>query len=180
MRAFGLKSVMRATLAEDSIAQMMTDLYLNIKKPLSEKTLFHWHTLLMQHDRFVENFGSYRSFSETMEIISGPDYSKKIHFQAPPYEQVKQEMHTFLKWFKANEKSNLGGITFAGIAHLWFECIHPFEDGNGRLGRAIAELALHKGLANELPILLSQTILKNRKQYYKKLGLVSKTLEITA
>ena len=80
-----------------------------------------------------------------MQIVSGPDYARKVHFEAPPSAQVADQMNVFLEWFLVTAPDGakpLPPITRAGIAHLWFESIHPFEDGNGRVGRAIAEKSI--------------------------------------
>lgn len=86
--------------------------------------------------------GRYRAHEAPMQIVSGPIGSEKVHYVAPPSNSVGQEMQAFLAWFNRNRTSVLDGIVRAGLAHVWFESIHPFEDGNGRVGRAIIDLAL--------------------------------------
>ncbi|MCC5791289.1 MAG: Fic family protein [Legionellaceae bacterium] len=173
--------VKNATPAEKSIAMMMVDLYRNIDEPLTHEALNHWHKLLMRHDHRIEVAGEYRTHEEPMEIVSGPDYAKKIHFVAPPSKVVPDEMSRFIKWFEDTSPSGnhpLPSLTRAGIAHLWFESIHPFEDGNGRIGRGIAEKILSQGYPNAMMTVLAKTLLQKRKEYYDQLGKASITLDI--
>jgi Fic family protein len=134
-----------------------------------------------RHD--LDRLGLYRDHPEPMQIVSGPDYARKIYFEAPPSKQVEAEMETFLRWFSDTSPygtHSLPIITRAGIAHLWFESIHPFEDGNGRIGRAIAEKALSQSLSpNPCMTVLANVLLKRRKEYYAALHAASRTLEIT-
>lgn len=92
--------------------------------------------------------GAYRSHEGPLEIVSGPDYAKKVHFLAPSSKTVPDEMSRLIKWFEDTSpygNNPLPSLTRAGIAHLWFESIHPFEDRNGRIGRGIAEQILSQG-----------------------------------
>ena len=177
-RNFGLETPNhRATPAEQGVAEMMTALYRTFDDPLSEKALFEWHKMLTSGRNDLNDIGRYRTHSEPMQIISGADYAAKVHFEAPPSDQVKSEMDRFLDWF--NGSAELPPLTRAGIAHLYFECIHPLEDGNGRIGRAIAEKALSQSLGQPTLLALSDTIQSNKKAYYANLELFNKRLEIT-
>ncbi|HAT1976585.1 TPA: Fic family protein [Legionella pneumophila] len=173
----------RASLAERGIAKMMVNLYQTISSPLTHQVLFEWHQFLMGNSHHLENVGQYRSHEEAMQIVSGPDYDRKTYFEAPSSKCVPAEMEQFINWF---ERSSLAGsaplptLTRAGIAHLWFESIHPFEDGNGRIGRAIAEKALSQGFSKPVMTVLAKILLKKRKEYYQQLGLASKTLDLTS
>jgi Fic family protein len=113
-----------------------------------------------------------------MRIVSGPIHDPVIHFEAPPSSQVPREMRRFIQWFN-RPLEPLAGLARAGIAHLWFESIHPFEDGNGRIGRAIAEMALSQAFGQPTLIALSIVLEKHRRQYYDQLGLASRAIEIT-
>jgi Fic family protein len=171
----------KATPAEKSIAMMMVDLYRKINDPLTHETLCHWHKLLMRHESRIKVVGAYRTYEEPMEVVSGPDYAKKIHFVAPPSKAIPDEMSLFMKWFEdtsPNGNNPLPSITRAGIAHLWFESIHPFEDGNGRIGRGIAEKILSQGYPNAMMTVLAKALLQKRKEYYDQLGKASITLDI--
>lgn len=173
----------RASMAERGIAKMMVNIYQTISSPLTHQVLFEWHQFLMGNSHHLEHIGQYRKHEEAMQIVSGPDYDRKIHFEAPPSKCVSAEMDQFINWF---ERSSLTGpaplptLTRAGIAHLWFESIHPFEDGNGRIGRAIAEKALSQGFSKPVMTVLAKILLKKRKEYYQQLGLASKTLDLTS
>ncbi len=173
----------RASLAERGIAKMMVNLYQTISSPLTHQVLFEWHQFLMGNSHHLEDVGQYRSHEEAMQIVSGPDYDRKIHFEAPPSKCVPAEMEQFINWFERSSpagSASLPTLTRAGIAHLWFESIHPFEDGNGRIGRAIAEKALSQGFSKPVMTVLAKILLKKRKEYYQQLGLASKTLDLTS
>ena len=86
--------------------------------------------------------GKYRSYDDPMKIVSGPVGREKVHYVAPPSAGVRAEMHSFLEWFNRSRSTSLDGVLRAGLAHVWFESIHPLEDGNGRIGRAIVDMAL--------------------------------------
>lgn len=182
-RNFGLEvNHPRITPAERGIADMMTDVYRNFAKPLSHAMLYHWHKLLTSGRHDLKDIGVYRSHKEPMLIISGPVGKTKIHFEAPPSNTVKKEMDQFISWFietSPTGKKPLPALTRAGIAHLYFVSIHPFEDGNGRIGRAIAEKSLSESLGVPALISLSQVIQSDRKAYYKVLELNSRENEIT-
>lgn len=173
----------RASLAERGIAKMMVNLYQTISSPLTHQVLFEWHQFLMGNSHHLEDVGQYRSHEEAMQIVSGPDYDRKTHFEAPPSKCVPVEMEQFINWFERSSpagSASLPTLTRAGIAHLWFESIHPFEDGNGRIGRAIAEKALSQGFSKPVMTVLAKILLKKRKEYYQQLGLASKTLDLTS
>ena len=177
-RNFGLETLSRKiTPAEQGIAEMMTALYKTFDEPLSDMTLFEWHKMLAKGRTDLSDIGRYRTHSEPMQIVSGADYAAKVHFEAPPSKQVKSEMARFLEWF--NGSQSLPPITRAGIAHLYFESIHPFEDGNGRIGRAIAEKALSQSIGHPTLLAVSHTIQANKKAYYQNLERYNKDPAIT-
>ncbi|KAB2729245.1 Fic family protein [Brucella intermedia] len=168
---------------EHGIAEMTVDVYGTYALPLDDATLFRWHTMLMAGGRHLESIGAYRSHPDAMQIVSGQLDRPTIHFEAPPSAQVPGEMHRFISWF--NESAPTGStpllaLTRAGLSHLWFESIHPFEDGNGRLGRALAEKALAQSLGQPSLIMLSFTIEQQRKAYYDQLEMHQRTLDVTA
>jgi Fic family protein len=172
----------RATPAEQGIAEMMVDLHRRAAEPLTEATLFHWHELVTAGRRDLTDVGCYRTDPEPMQVISGAIGRSRVHFEAPPATRVPKEMQRFLRWFNQNATqtdASLSTVTRAGIAHLYFECIHPFEDGNGRIGRAVAEKALAQSF--DLPILVSlaTTILAHQKGYYEALERANKGLDLT-
>lgn len=182
-RELGLKTDrLVATPAEAGVAEMMVNLYKTLSASLDKSVLFEWHQMLMNGRRDLDEIGSYRTHVEAMQIVSGPDYDCKVHYEAPPSAQVPKEMRNYLKWFSTTSPDGLNPLpvlTRAAIAHLWFESIHPFEDGNGRIGRAIAEKALAQGFRSPIMIVLAKILLKRRKEYYSSLNAASKSLEIT-
>ena len=157
---------------------MMVDLYRNFKEDLSHERLFLWHSMLMNGRRDVEHIGSYRKHEDPMQIVSGAMGKRIVHFEAPPSAAVEKEMNGFISWFNQNREV-LPALERAGIAHLYFESIHPFEDGNGRIGRAISELALSQYMGSPSLIAISSAIERNKKAYYNALHANSKNLEIT-
>ncbi len=169
--------------AEQGIADMMMDLYRSFAEPLTHETMFRWHGMLTAGRRDLKNIGAYRTHDEPMQIISGPIGNPKIHFEAPPSAAVEREMEGFVYWFNntaPHGNTALPALTRTGIAHLYFATIHPFEDGNGRIARALAEKALSQALGQPTLIALSQTIQKNKNSYYEALNQSSRDNEITA
>jgi Fic family protein len=168
--------------AEQGIAQMMVELYREFDAPIGDALLFRWHESLMNGRRDLANIGSYRTGSNPMQVVSGPLHNPKIHFEAPPSSAVPAEMKRFMQWFTRTSpqgKTPLPILTRAGIAHLYFVTIHPFEDGNGRMGRAIAEKVISVGLGHAALIALSLTINRGRRTYYELLERSNKGNEIT-
>lgn len=169
--------------AERGISEMMVDLYRHFAKPLTDATLFAWHKMLLSGDKKISVIGGYRKHADAMQVVSGPDYKRTVHFEAPPSSRMTDEMKRFNAWFNdtaPNDKNPLPPLTRAGIAHLYFVCIHPFEDGNGRIGRALAEKSLAQNLNQPSLIALAYTIERKRKDYYAALERNNKELEITA
>ena len=134
---------------EQGIAEMMVDLHRTFAEPLSEEMLCRWHGKVMKGRPELTEIGRYRTDERPMEIVSGGSHAPKVHFEAPPSSRVKKEMARFVKWHNRTApggREPLPALARAGIAHLYFESIHPFEDGNGRIGRAISEKALAQSL----------------------------------
>ena len=178
-RNFGIASDARKIpAAEKGIADMMIDLYRNFDDKLSHSALFRWHKMLTNGRRDLQAIGKYRNDSEPMQIVSGRLDEPKIHFEAPPSKQVKKEMDEFIAWFN-NSKDSTPPLARAAIAHLYFVSIHPFEDGNGRIARALAIKALSQSIKQPLLTSLSATIQHSRKKYYKALEDNNQQLEIT-
>lgn len=177
-RHFGLKTDHRKIPpTEQGISDMMMDLYRTTNAPLTHDMLFRWHSMLMQDQRDLEQIGAYRRHRDPMQIVSGSVYQPNVHFEAPPSDIIPQEMERFIKWFNAS--TSLPALIRAGIAHLYFESIHPFEDGNGRIGRAISEKALSQSLGGPTLIALAATIERSKKDYYNALHDNSHDLEIS-
>ncbi|MER9388940.1 Fic family protein [Mesorhizobium sp. M0435] len=158
--------------AERGIAEMMADVYLHFADTLTHRTLYAWHTMVMSGERRIETIGNYRQHADAMQIVSNRLDKPKVHFETPPSARVKPEMDAFTTWFNDTSpkgKTPLPALTRAAIAHLYFESIHPFEDGNGRIGRALCEKALAQNLGEPSLIALAYTIERRRKAYYDHL-----------
>lgn len=152
------------------------------KKPLSNKMLFDWHKKLFPVSNGLR-IGAYRNHPEPMQVISGAMGKEKIHYEAPPSAQIQAEMKQFIKWFNDSAKEpsmrKQKAPLRSALAHLYFESIHPFEDGNGRVGRAISEKVLSQGLEAPVMLSLSKSIVSTKKEYYKALQKGQRNLEIT-
>ena len=183
-RQLGLAANKRGiTPAEQGIAEMMVDLYRSFSRPVSSEMLFAWHAMVTSGRRDLIDVGKYRTSQEPMQIVSGPIGNPKVHFEAPPSKQVRSEMVQFIAWFNRTSprgSSSLPAITRAGIAHLYFESIHPFEDGNGRIGRAITEKAIAQSFDQAILVALATTILAHKKGYYEALERANKQNDVTA
>lgn len=175
----------------EGMAALMVDVRNSFAGELTKATLFHWHQLVLpqpENSLLPRNLkvGQWRDSKEPMQIVSGPIGYEKVHYEAPPAHQVDTEINRFLGWFnrsnplKAERDILLSGPVRSAIAHLWFETIHPFDDGNGRVGRAIAEMALAQDL-NRPPLLSLSTIIeKDKNAYYDGLNKASQfNLDIT-
>jgi Fic family protein len=168
--------------AERGVAEMTVDLYRGFAAPLADDTMFSWHRMLLSADKSIRVIGGYRTHAGAMQVVSGPIEKRKVHFEAPPSSRVPDEMKRFVSWFNATlpgGKHPLPALTRAGIAHFYFVCIHPFEDGNGRVGRALAEKSLAQNLGQPSLIALAFTIERKRNDYYAALERNNKNNEIT-
>lgn len=168
--------------AERGISEMMVDLYRNFARPLDDQTMFGWHKMLLKGDLSVRVIGGYRTHSDPMQVVSGPLHKRKVHFEAPPSDRLPDDMKRFIAWFNETAprgKQALPALTRASLAHLYFVCIHPFEDGNGRIGRALAERSLAQNLGQPSLVALAYTIERKRKDYYEALERNNKDLEVS-
>ncbi len=168
--------------AERGISKMMVDLYHSFAAPLADKTMFDWHSMLLGGGSSIGVIGGYRTHAEPMQVVSGPDYERTVHFEAPPSARMGDEMKCFIAWFNDTAPRGttpLPALTRAGIVHLYFVCIHPFEDGNGRIGRALAEKSLAQNLGQPSLIALAYTIERKREDYYAALERNNKENQIT-
>ena len=164
----------------NGVASLMVSVRKHFADPLTAQRLYDWQDkiIVSRHDRNWNELGKWRTHIAPMLIVSGAFGKEKTHYEAPPSDQVPAEMERFINWF--NGSKYLSGPIRAGIAHLYFECIHPFSDGNGRVGRAISELALSQSLGYPVLMSLSTTIMSRRAEYYDALKLSSQgTLDIT-
>ena len=171
---FGLEASLHAPPAERGVAKLAIDVYRTFGEALSHEMLSDWHLTLMSSSPVVRELGRYRSDPESARVVTvqrGTMRSATLNYLAPPGTRVAREMDAFVDWF--NQTTEFGteadALPIAGAAHLYFECIHPFEDGNGRIGRALAEKALARCLGRPSLIPLSRTIHARRGEYYRAL-----------
>ena len=153
----------------EGVVEMMLDATQRYTLPLTEKRLFGWHAALFPigySGPYAIEVGRYRTGD--MQVVSGAMGKEKVHYKAIKPELVKTEMDKFLKWF--NNENSLDPVLKAAIAHFWFIIIHPFDDGNGRIGRAITDMLLARAEGSgERFYSMSSQILAERKRYYEVL-----------
>jgi len=165
--------------ASEGAAKLMVTVRDTWAKPLDKTMLLSWHGMLMKGASGIKA-GEWRTDETAMQVVSNPYGKMKIHFEAPLSSQVPEEIEGFINWFNQSEKSIVHAPIRAAIAHLYFESIHPFEDGNGRIGRAISEKAISQGLGRPAILSLSRTIEANKKQYYEALEKAQKSNEVSS
>ena len=155
----------------EGVVAMTLDATHNFDRPLTAERLFGWHAALFPTGRSGMTritVGAWRTDEAgPMRVVSGPMGREWLHFQAPPASRLDREMDRFLEWF---ESSSIDPVLKAGVAHFWFVTIHPFDDGNGRIGRAIAEMALSRADGTkERYYSMSTMIEARRRKYYREL-----------
>lgn len=164
------------------VARLMVAVRENFVEVLSEDMLFAWHRMMMESYANIRA-GHWRTGQEAMQIISGAYGKEIVHYEAPPSATVPPEMQRFITWYNETAPHASQAIVHApiraAIAHLYFESIHPFEDGNGRMGRAISEKALSQGSGKPLLLSLSQAIASKRSAYYDALKQAQRSNEIS-
>ena len=163
----------------DDLVDVIQDAIIGFDQPLDHDRLFRWQAALFPSgisglQRIA--VGKYRDHADAMQIVSGLPGKEVVHYTAPPSAHVAFEMNQFLQWFSrttpvAAQAAELDGIARAAIAHVWFETIHPFEDGNGRIGRAIVDMAMAQDLGAPTRLFsLSSQMLNDRTGYYEALS----------
>ena len=170
--------------AIDGLVEVLLDATQKHNQPLTLQRLCNWHGAL-----FPTGYSGLREIrvgqmrgAEPMRVVSGRIGHDTVHFEAPPYEQIDTEMSRFIDWFNSDDSQTLDGLIRAGVAHLWFITIHPFEDGNGRIARAITDMALAQDERLTMRLFsLSAQILAVREAYYDILESTQKgEMDITA
>ncbi len=154
----------------EGIVEMMLDAAQEYARPLTARRLFDWHAALFPTGRSGISkirVGAWRDDKTgPMQVISGPMGREHVHYQAPPARRIRDEIRRFLGWFEKDNSTDL--VLKAGIAHLWFVTIHPFEDGNGRIARAIADMVLARSERSPQRFYsMSAQIRQERKAYYE-------------
>ncbi|MEX2535564.1 MAG: Fic family protein [Trueperaceae bacterium] len=176
--------LLRSSRDVDGVVDMMIDATRRSEAPLTRERLFAWHAALFPTGRTGLRrimVGAWRTpDAGPMQVLSGPIGSERVHFEAPAAERLELEMTRFLDWF--NEPATMDPVLKAGVAHFWFVTIHPFEDGNGRIARAIADLALTRADGTkERFYSMSAQIELERKEYYLALESAQRAgMDITA
>jgi Fic family protein len=168
----------------EGVVEMMLDATQNYDAPLTDERLFSWHAALFPTGRSGMRritVGAWRTADAgPMQVVSGPVGRERVHYEAPAASRLRTEMRAFLRWF--NGEDAMDPIVKAAIAHLWFVTIHPFEDGNGRIARAIADMALARSEGTPRRFYsMSAQVRAERKAYYDILEATQKGgLDVTA
>lgn len=156
----------------EGVVQVMLDATHNFSRPLCFERMFGWHHALFPNGysgMYKISVGKWREGKEAMQVVSGAMGKERVHYEAPPSEEVPRMMNDLLEWIEAND-SKTDPLIKAAIAHLWFVTIHPFDDGNGRICRTITEMLLSRAdNTGKRYYSLSSQILQNRKAYYDNL-----------
>lgn len=168
----------------EGVVEMMLDATQNYPSPLSDERLFGWHAALFPTGRSGTQkivVGGWRdnATEDPMQVVSGPIGRETVHYEAPNAELLADEMKAFLRWF--NSPQEVDAVVKAGVCHLWFVTIHPFDDGNGRIARAITDMQLARAdNSNQRFYSMSAQIRKERNEYYEILESTQKsTLDIS-
>jgi Fic family protein len=178
----------RANRNVDGLLDVMQDAVTSFRERLDDDRLRRWQSALFPGGTSGITkiaVGRYRDHDEPMQIISGPIGKETVHYEAPPSAAVPKEMERFLTWWSESQsrlEAGGDGIVRAAIGHLWFETIHPFEDGNGRIGRALIDMALAQDASSAHRYCsMSRQLLANRGAYYDALNAAQKgSLDVTA
>ncbi len=153
----------------EGVVEMMLDATGKFEQPLTEERLFAWHASLFPTGRSAMRkiiVGTWRDDrTGPMQVVSGPVGREKVHYEAPPAKRLPEEMVRFLNWFE--KPGDIDPLLTAGLAHLWFVTIHPFDDGNGRIARAIADMVLSRSESSRRRFYsMSAQIRREREDYY--------------
>ena len=156
----------------EGVVEMMLDATGNFDKPLTQERLFAWHASLFPTGRSGMRriiVGGWRDDRDgPMQVVSGPIGHGKVHYEAPPAARMSDEVARFLGWFE--QPNDVDPLLNAGLAHLWFVTVHPFDDGNGRIARAIADMALSRSESSRQRYYsMSAQIRRQRDEYYTTL-----------
>lgn len=182
-RRLGLADEQAVNARSEGLAELMLDVTRQHAQPLTLQRLYHWHHLLFPNESSLLGptikVATLRG-DEPMQVVSGRLDRPTVHFEAPPRAHLQNQVDDFIEWFNANEQG-LDPLVRAGVAHFWFITLHPFEDGNGRLTRALTDLALAQGEQQAIRFYaMSASILEDRSGYYAILEASQKgNLDIT-
>ena len=180
----GLESLHRPStnMKADAVAKLMIEVKKDFTKPLTLQLLLDWHKILMSNENRIQA-GAIRQGTEAMQVISGHYGEIEVHYEAPPSKSLPELLNQFFAWYQNFEDREFGNIGDAmitsALAHLYFETLHPFEDANGRIGRALVEKVLAERL--DMPILLniSHAIELDKKKYYQEIKKAQRDLNVS-
>jgi Fic family protein len=167
----------------EGVVEMMLDATRRYDKPLTAERLFGWHASLFPTGRSGMkriNVGDWRDDAEgPMQVVSGPLGRQRVHFEAPAAKRLNGEMKAFLSWFNGTNENDW--VVKASLAHLWFVTLHPFDDGNGRIARAIADMGLARSeKSSQRFYSMSAQIRQERRAYYDQLERAQRgTMDVT-
>jgi Fic family protein len=163
---------------EYGIAEMMVHQHKTSHEPLTHDMMHLWSTMLMHDRRDVEK-GAYRTHEDPMQIVSGNLADNTVFYEAPPSKDVPRLMDSFVSWYNLHSKSKeeYSTVSFAAHAHLYFEQIHPYEDGNGRIGRVLTEKAIALRLGGPFLSSLAKMVEQRKKEYYALLKKTNHSLD---
>lgn len=165
------------------ISELMVEVRASFQEPISAEILKNWHRILFAHAKNML-VGNWRVGEEPMQVVFGPVGREEVHYEAPPSRDVLKDMEVLINWYNRSTfpiSDVIGSALLkSAIVHLYFESIHPFEDGNGRIGRALAEKALSQGLGKPILLSISKTIESDKNAYYQALKEAQRSLEITS
>lgn len=177
-RRLGMAAAGSGSRTIEGLIDLMEDATHRWREPLTAERLCGWQAALFPAGHSGIHriaVGAIRSGPEPMQIVSGPITRPKVHYEAPPAKRLPRELKRFLAWFEATRATSQDGLIRAGIAHLWFEILHPFEDGNGRVGRGIVDLALAQDAQLDQRLYsVSKRLAQTRDAYYGELALASR------
>lgn len=166
----------------EGAAELMVDVSNSYPEKLTEAKLFQWHRMIMKGSSGIQ-IGAWRRHEAPMQVVSGAMGKEIVHFEAPLSERVPNEMTRFIDWFNetgpGESKEIKKPAVRSAVAHIFFESIHPFEDGNGRIGRALSEKALSQGVRRPVLLSLSKAIEAKKNEYYNALQLAQRSNELT-
>lgn len=174
-RRLGVKDagLSKTTAQTEGLADLLLDATQNHSEDLTLDRLFRWHRYLFPEDEDSPfsfesiNVGELRGH-EPMQVVSGPHYKRTVHFEAPPKEGLEAQLDNFLSWLSDSRSDTLlDPLLRAGLAHFWFVTLHPFDDGNGRLARAVSDYVLAQGEQQSIRYYaMAASIMDKRKSYY--------------
>lgn len=176
---FGLNTTRKQESNKESrMAKLLCQVYETFDQSLTHEILWQWHSVLFNDQSDIMECRKYRTHIEPIQIVSRRYDSPRIFFEAPPSAKIPNEMAEFIHWFNSTNQT-VPILVRAAIAHVYFESIHPFEDGNGRIGRVLVEKVLSQGVGRPILIAVSKVFENRKKEYYSALEKCNRTLEVS-